>query len=400
MAFGFIKKIAVATATSALLASAGFAQDGEFARFAQHAEEGGPTIDYSAWTTILEGVVFDVGYSDRRAPSARQQSVTGTLINPASPSRYRNEGNRVLLHLIEDVHADAISAYRQELEAIPDQVPLAELNSNEQLAYWLNLHNAVLIDELVKQYPVRNIDRARVDGQPLLDAKLLEIEGVALSLNDIRYNIVAEGWQDPRVIYGFFIGSVGGPSLRDEAFEARRVWSQLESNAREFVNGLRGVDTGFRRTELSPYYQMHADLFPGGVDELKTHLMVYADDEVDALISEIDGSPAYLDFDWRIADLTNGRNGCSGAQASQNVDIIGPNGRTNNAISCNVLPPQALELFEVVIQRRLEYLRSGRIGRVTLRDIPTDPDQDEEAETSSSGITVNLPTPEQDPDSE
>ncbi len=400
MAFGFMKKLAVATAASALLAGTGYAQDGEFARFAAHVEEGGPTIDYTAWTTILEGIVFDVGYSDRNAPSARRQSVTGTLINPASPSRYRNEGNRVLLHLVEDNHAAAISAYREELEAIPQQVPLAELNSNEQLAYWINLHNVVLIDELIKGYPLRNIDRARVNGERLLDAKLVEIEGVELSLNDIRYNIVADGWEDPRVMYGFFLGAVGGPSLRDEAFESRRVWTQLESSAREFVNSLRGVDTGVRRTELSPYFQMHSDLFPGGVEELKAHLMVYADDEVDALIEEVGSNPSYLDFDWRIADLTNGRNGCSGAQASQNVDIIGPNGRTNNAISCDVLPPQALELFEVVIERRLEFLRNGQRGRVTLRDIPTDPDQQDGPRTSEAGAIVNLPSREPDPDSE
>ncbi len=393
MSVNLLKYLAAASAATALLAGASLAQEGEFARFAAHVEEGGPTIDYTAWSTILEGIVFDVGHSDRQAPSARRASTTGTLINPASPSRYRNEGNRVLLHLVEDNHAAAISAYRAELEALPQQVSLSELNSNEQLAYWLNLHNAVLIDELVKQYPVRNIDRARIDGAPFLDAKIITVEGVQMSLNDIRYRIVAEAWEDPRVIYGFFLGAVGGPSLRDEAFEARRVWTQLESSAREFVNGLRGVDTGVRRTEISPLYEMHSNLFPGGVTEVKSHLTFFGEEEVDALVARIGDQPAYLDFDWRIADLTNGRNGCSGSQATLNVDIIGPDGRTNNAISCDVLPPQALELFEVVIERRREFLRSGQFGRVTLRDLPTDPDASEEED-----ITVNLPGSE--PDSE
>ncbi len=394
MSFEFMKRLAVATAASALLTGTGFAQHGEFARFAVHVEEGGPSIDYTAWTEILEGIVFDVGYSNREAPGVRPQAPIGSRINPASRSRYRHEGNRVLLHLIEDIHAETISAYRLELEALPQQVSLGELNSNEQLAYWLNLHNAVMIDELIKQYPVGNISRTRIGREPLLDAKIIEIEGVALSLNDIRYNIVAEGWDDPRVIYGFFLGAVGGPSLRNEAFEASRVWTQLESNAREFVNSLRGVDSGFRRVRFSPYFQMHSNVFDND-EGLKTHLAEFADDEVDLLITEVMGAPEFLEFDWRIADITNGRNGCSGAQGGLNVDIVGPSGRTNNAISCNVLPPQALELFEVVIERRLEFLLNGDIGRVTLRDIPT-PSQ-EEADPDDD-VIVNLPSREGDSD--
>lgn len=355
-------------------------QSPSFDRFSEYSEASNTHVDYEAWTLILRNIVFDVGHSDRR-PAMSRGVVTGTLINPESSSRYRHEGNRVVYHLMEDIHDETLSQYREELSALPDSLPLASLNSNEQLAYWLNLHNAVLIDELNKAYPVRRVDRVRVDGEPLFDAKLVTIEGQPLSLNDIRFRIVAENWPDPRIMYGFFLGAVGGPSLRDEAFTGTRVWSQLESNAREYVNALRGVDEVWNNPRLSPLYEDYAALFPGGRDQLVAHLQAFGDEEVDALVSEIEAEPRYLDFDWSIADLTNGRNGCSGALGAVNLDVVSGDTRTSAAIDCNTLPPQAAALVDVVIQRRLEFLRNGELGRVVVRDIETeDPDDRDPSE--------------------
>lgn len=106
-----------------------------------------------------------------------------------------------------------------------------------------------------------------------------------------------------------------------------------------------------------------------------------------------------LRFDWAIADMTNGRNGCGGAAAALNVDVITADGSSNNAIDCNILPSQAADLLNVVVERRLEFLRNGDLGRVTVRDIPTDPngpesDQSEgegEEENASDGVILNLP---------
>lgn len=384
---------ALAAVFLALTPASVMAQEGDFARFSEYSETSRTKVDYEAWTLILSNIVFDVGHSDRTLPGPRAQ-VTGTRIALESRSRYRNEGNRIAYHLLEDIHKEAISDYRAELEALPQQISLSELNSNEQLAFWLNLHNAILIDEITQDYPVRRIDRERRDGVPLLDAPLVTIEGVELSLNDIRFNIVEAGWQDPRIIYGFHLGAVGGATLRDEAFTGDRVWSQLESNGREFVNALRGVDGLTRNVEISPLYRDHAALFPNGAEDVKAHLTQLARPEVADLVDEIGTELRYLDFDWHIADLTNGRRGCSGPQNTANISVVSSGGTTSQAIDCQVLPPQALNLFEVVIRRRLEFLRNGDLGRVTIRDIPTPSNQS----ADDGEVVINLPERESESD--
>lgn len=400
-------------AFTALILAPGAAQaaaptPAEVERLTGTSDESGPSIDYSALDTIWRGIVFDVGHSDRQAPSRRSPVSTGSLIQVASTSRYRYEGNRVIFHLLEDVHREGVADYARELAEIPSRVALTDLPRDEQLAYWLNLHNITLVDMIIREYPVRRLNQHDVDGVNFFDAPAAVVDGVTLSLNDIRFNIVQAGWDDPRIMYGFHLGAVGGASLRDEAFTGDRVWSQLESNAREFVNALRGVDSGFRRTEISPLYRQHAALFDS-VEDLKAHLRLYAESDVDALIDDIGAEPAYLDFDWAIADMTNGRNGCSGPTAGQNIQVTTVDTTTNNAIDCATLPPQAADLLNVVIERRLEFLRNGELGRVTVRDIPTDENgnpigrqRDTGAEEEHGGATVNLPgrrpSPQPEPD--
>jgi len=342
------------------------------ARLTAGANEAGPRVDYEAFTMILNSVVLDVGHSNRR-PAGRQLRITGSRLSPESNSVYRYEGNRVALHLFEDIHDETISEYRAELEALPQQVALSELSRNEQLAYWLNLHNLVIIDLLQERYPLRRIDREDIDGVPLLDAPVVTVDGVTMSLNDIRLRVVAEHWDDPRIIYGFFLGAIGGPSLQDDAFSGARVWTQLESNAREFVTSLRGVDSLGRQPRISPLYEDFAVLFDSP-DALKAHLRTFANTDVRAHIDAIEGAPEYLRFDWNVADMTNGREGCSGVTAGMNITVIDSGGTGSNAVNCDVLPPQAAQLLNVVIQRRLEFLRNGQLGRVTVRDIPTPSD--------------------------
>ena len=366
------------------------ASNAEITRLTTGADENGPSVDYSDLSRLYRAIVLDVGYSDRRTASRRTPITTGSLIPVASSSRYRYEGNRVVYHLMEDIHVEALNEYVALLEALPSQTSLTQLSDNEQLAYWLNLHNAALVRMTASVYPVRRLDRADIDGVAFFDAPAVNVDGVALSLNDIRFRIVQASWDDPRIIYGFHLGAVGGPSLADEAFEGRRVWTQLESNAREFVTALRGVDTGVRRTEISPVYEWHAALFDG-VEDLKNHLRTFADSEVAELIDRIGSEPAYLDFDWSISDMTNGRNGCSGSTAGLNIQVTTGGGSTSNAIECQTLPPQAADLLNVVIERRLEFLRAGDLGRVTIRDIET---SDTGGEDEDSEITVNLPSPD------
>ncbi len=348
------------------------AQDAnEFARYEAFDEDSTIRIDYGAFDDILGGMVFEVGRSDRIPGRGTRTQRTGTRISLENTSRYRYEANRLVLHTLNDEQKSVISEYRAELERIPSAIDLSRLSSNEQLAYWLNLHNIVVIDELAKRYPIRNLNRWRIDGEPYLDAKIIMVNGHRISLNDIRFNIVGANWPDMRVMYGFFSGAVGGPTLQGEAFTGRRVWSELEANAREYVNSLRGVEDARFGFRISPMFEEWREvMFQDWPQDLRLHLNAFAESQAGNTIAASD-EPNFLRYDWSIADLTNGVGQCGGA-GTFNVQTTSNEMGLTGQNPCGTLPQHAQEFVGVVIERRLEFLRSGRMGSVTIRDIETD----------------------------
>lgn len=340
-------------------------------------------IDYTALDEILGGIVFESGRSDRR-PARGRAIRTGTRINPASSSRYRYEANRIVFHALTDEHIEQISLYREELEQLPSQIDFDALPDDEQLAYWLNLHNVVVIEQLAGQYPVTQVRsvRAGPERERLHDARIINVRGQQLSLNQIRFEIVGQRWDNPLVMYGFFSGAVGGPNILGRAYTGQRVWSQLSANAGEFVNALRGVELAERGFQISPMYAEWRDtLFPNWPHDLRNHLEAHADyGTLDP--DSRDMAPDLLSFDYGIADITNGQPRCRPDSTALLYSTSAASGGDvgSQGSPCTSLPAHSLQFVRVVTERRLEFLRQGRLGSVTIRDIPTSPDGEREVE--------------------
>lgn len=367
------------------------AQSADAARFAAFnpslVEHGRQEIDYSVWSDMLNDIVLNVGLSDRR--SARGEPVfTGTRIFTGNDSRYRYEANRLVLHLFEDFHTEAITAYRAELEQLPDQLDFNALPPNEQLSYWLNLYTVAITEQVALNYPAHDLDRMRAhdsrDG--VYESPILTVMGEPLSLDDIQYNIVYRYWEDPLVIYGFFNGSIGSPRIRREAYEGDTVWRQLESNGREFVNSLRGVDSTPNRLDISEHYRFARPyFFPDWENQVRAHLMTLADEDVAELVGRDMPLRARVN-EWGLADMTNGSNRCGGAisQTTTTTD-----GTQRDASFCRNLPDNARILMDFVIERRIRQIRNGQRGDVFIRDLPDRP---------NNNIVIDLDEPEEDGD--
>lgn len=278
---------------------------------------------------------------------------------------------------MSDEYQDAITTYREELESLPDQIDFSRLSSNEQLAYWLNLHNVAVIEQIMLNYPLTRVNRQNAYGtnENLFEAKILTVAGVPLSLNDIRLRIVYQQWDDPRVIYGFFNGAIGGPEIARNAFDGGTVWTQLDRNADEFINSLRGVEVAQRELRVSHLYREAERFFPDFETDLRAHLARFANAETATQLAP--GRPVRATVeDWHIADLINGSRRCTGPGGAATMYSGSPDpasGVVASGTSCSsALPSNALVLLDAVQERRIELLREGRYGEVFTVDIPTD----------------------------
>lgn len=264
-------------------------------------------IDYSDLNFVLETAVLDMGPSTHeRAGRVKRNSMSRMYGGSRTASRF--EGNRVAFHLFKDGHRAVLRAIRDDLLAVPTQVHMSELSRNEQLAYFLNLHNSIVLVKMAEEYPVTRLegffDRNAPDA--FIVSKQFSWGDTKISLADIQDHIL-ENWQDPLVIYGFYFGAVGTPNIREEAFSGRLIYDQLRANARDFVNSVRGTQVwGGNKLRIANYYQRMSAQFPDFETDVLRHIKQYARDDFAMKLATVEGVEPRID-DWNIADLYNGK---------------------------------------------------------------------------------------------
>ncbi len=350
----------------------------DFEVFKRYSSQTKYSINHDPWTKFLSRAVYAVGRSDRQ-PARRKSSkfvISGTRLSTGSNSPYRHEGNRVLFHTFTDEVVEYVALYRQALQDTINRVDYGDLSRDEQLAFWLNLYNAVVVHEIALAHPVSKPLRIRTgsDNARLLDAKLVTVQGVTLSLNDIRYNIVYRYWLSSNVIYGFWDGTIGGPNILPEAFEGSTVNPQLQVNAREFVNSLRGVDDtrgALRFSEI--YFDARPYYFVDWPNDLYAHLRRYADFSVaTALSDDRSANPRASRYANNTADVNSG-------------ETIRPPGNDNAAAVAagadlgavwSTLTSDGMRAGfsseALILQNKVDERRGRRTATVTVLDVYTE----------------------------
>jgi hypothetical protein len=198
----------------------------------------------------------------------------------------------------------ALNAYVENLS----NIPISGFNLDEQKAFWINLYNALTVKVVLAAYPVKSTRDIAVS--PGLFArgprgkKLIEIEGKAVGLNDIKHRILRPIWRDPRLHYALNCAAIGCPNLRNEVFTSSNTESLLEAAARDYVNNPRGANIFDKTLTVSSIYVWFAEDFGKSDAVIITHLRRYAEAELLEKLAGIDaiGGMAY---NWGLNDAPN-----------------------------------------------------------------------------------------------
>lgn len=207
--------------------------------------------------------------------------------------------NRFDYQHVSSADRDALRRYIDGL----GKVPVSKLNRREQFAYWINLYNALTIDVVLTHLPVQSI--RDIDISPGLfasgpwDKKLLAVEGVDVSLNDIEHRILRPIWRDPRVHYGVNCASVGCPNLLTEAYTGAAIDKMLDAAARAYVNTARGAKIDENGLTVSSIYVWFKDDFGGTDQGVIDHLKRYAKPDLRAALEGRSSIDAHA-YDWAL----------------------------------------------------------------------------------------------------
>lgn len=207
--------------------------------------------------------------------------------------------NRFDYQHVSSADRDALRRYIDGL----GKVSVSKLNRPEQFAYWINLYNALTIDVVLTHLPVKSI--REIDISPGLfasgpwDKKLLAVEGIDVSLNDIEHRILRPIWRDPRVHYGVNCASVGCPNLLTEAYTGAAIDKMLDAAARAYVNTARGAKIDESGLTVSSIYVWFKDDFGGTDQGVIDHLTRYAKPDLRAALEGRSSIDAHA-YDWAL----------------------------------------------------------------------------------------------------
>jgi hypothetical protein len=234
-------------------------------------ESNGAAVDHSAWQEFLDGYV-------------ETDTASGV--------------NLVGYAAVGDAERASLRAYLASLQATDPR----RYARTEQLAYWINLYNAATVD-LVLNHPDEDSIRRMGGGLfavgPWND-EILEVAGVALTLNDIEHRILRPIWRDRRIHFAVNCASMSCPNLRKTAYTGANVERLLRENEHAYINDPRGVRfTARGRLELSRIFDWYRDDFAPTTDALLDYVARHADEPLAARLRAYDGKIDY-EYDWSL----------------------------------------------------------------------------------------------------
>jgi hypothetical protein len=159
------------------------------------------------------------------------------------------------------VYYRALKSDRSRLDGYVAALGRASLDGwsrDEQVAFWLNAYNALVLRTIIDRYPIRGTSSQyppnsirQIPGA--FERITHQVAGRAVTLDGIERDLLAP-FNDPRVFVALGRGSVGGGRLRSEAFTGARLAEQLDEVVREFPqrHELLRVDTVARQVSVTP----------------------------------------------------------------------------------------------------------------------------------------------------
>ena len=244
-------------------------------RWTAHQASSRQTIDHSVWDRLLR----------------KHLVVRRDAANLLHYSRF-TQGDRA-----------ALNQYISRLAA----TPISRYNRREQLAYWINLYNALTVQVVLSRYPVRSIRRINISPGLFSTGpwrkKLLTVEGQRISLDDIEHRILRPIWKDPRIHYAVNCASIGCPDLQRRAVTAANANDYLDRGARSYINDPRGAQVVNGRLYASSIYRWFEDDFGGNEAGVIRHLKRYARPQLARALENITSIRGFR-YNWNLNDAS------------------------------------------------------------------------------------------------
>jgi hypothetical protein len=241
-----------------------------------------------------------------------QYTPTDQLFTPGPEDDY----NRLLLRHVNrrgEVHYKGLLrdslALNRYLNWLESAYPMDSVWSESRaLAFWINAHNAAVLRMVLRNYPVRSFldigivtpelgtpDYARIAADPptAYDLPAIRVAGKTLSLRTLRDSVVLGRFREPRALFALSDATLGGPYLRQQAYAAAALNSQLDEAVRNFLFLPGRVQINPNAPQLSALFKWHEAAFGDSPQAVYEFLNAYLPVKIATR-----ATPVYLPYNW------------------------------------------------------------------------------------------------------
>jgi hypothetical protein len=185
----------------------------------------------------------------------------------------------------------------------------------QQQAFLINAYNVFTVEKILTRYPdIKSIrDFGSVFGNPWKD-KFFKLFGEPAYLDMVEHEMLRKegAYDDPRVHVAVVCASIGCPMLRNEAFTASGLESQLEDAMKRFLSDptRNRYSAQSKKLEISRIFDWYGKDFEKGhkgFKSVKGTMAKYAEQlagkpEDRAAVAGQQAEVAFLEYDWSLND--------------------------------------------------------------------------------------------------
>jgi len=116
---------------------------------------------------------------------------------------------------------------KKYIKTLEENFPKNSWNTNDKLAYWINTYNAITINLILDNFPIKSIKEIKNRwGKKLYKNKY--------SLGDIEHKILRK-MNEPRIHFAINCASKSCPKLLNESYNGRKLEKQLVEVTKAFL---------------------------------------------------------------------------------------------------------------------------------------------------------------------
>lgn len=169
----------------------------------------------------------------------------------------------------------------------------------QQLAFLINLYNAVTIQLIIREYPVSSIrDIGGLLKNPW-KLKSVPLFREMITLDNLKHDIIRKRYNEPRIHFALVCADLGSPNLRSEAYRPEILNEQLEEQTTAFLQTAldkNRYDVDTQILYLSPIFKWYAEDFKKAAGSVMEYVAKY----IPAATENV--KIHYTAYDWSLND--------------------------------------------------------------------------------------------------